>query len=513
MQRVDGYRDLGRYNARLFGVANDGVTDVTTAVHALRDLAGVGAQIYFPTGDYLVGPLTANVANQHWVIEPGATFTLKAASNNQLLNISAAGVTIEGGLWDQNTANQTGSFKGILVNADDVTLDHVRLTNSGSYGIWIFNKNRARLRHCTVTDTLSTGIFAQLTASGTGDRNDLVIESCHVDRSSISAASVAGAGISVQGYSTAPYEQIGASIMNNTVRMPTNPTSAGAICIETFGLAPSSRVIGNSCFGGSMGVSADRSDESVIQGNIIFGPKSYGIELASSQFCTVAGNTVNGNALLPNGISVNNASNGYNAITGNVVMGLAASGRGIKVTNSPFTTISGNVVKLVATGYAVELISSDDCAISGNALDGQSTANKAVMLDTVSGISVTGNRMKDFTEHGVLIFANGGEALNTITVFGNAVTNLNSVVATSLSGGSTIGVEVRAMGNAGHTRNSRSTDVLNLNADLRELWGTGDPESVVTAGVGSIYHRTDGGSATCLYIKESGTSNTGWVAK
>jgi hypothetical protein len=43
--------------------------------------------------------------------------------------------------------------------------------------------------------------------------------------------------------------------------------------------------------------------------------------------------------------------------------------------------------------------------------------------------------------------------------------------------------------------------------------GSGSPESVITAIVGSVYIRTDGGAGTCLYIKESGTGNTGWVAK
>jgi hypothetical protein len=43
--------------------------------------------------------------------------------------------------------------------------------------------------------------------------------------------------------------------------------------------------------------------------------------------------------------------------------------------------------------------------------------------------------------------------------------------------------------------------------------GTGSPESVVIAPIGSIYTRTDGGAGTTLYIKESGAGNTGWVAK
>jgi hypothetical protein len=43
--------------------------------------------------------------------------------------------------------------------------------------------------------------------------------------------------------------------------------------------------------------------------------------------------------------------------------------------------------------------------------------------------------------------------------------------------------------------------------------GSGSPEGVRTAPVGSLYTRTDGGSNTTLYVKESGTGNTGWVAK
>lgn len=43
--------------------------------------------------------------------------------------------------------------------------------------------------------------------------------------------------------------------------------------------------------------------------------------------------------------------------------------------------------------------------------------------------------------------------------------------------------------------------------------GTGTPEGVVTAPVGDLYRRKDGGAGTSLYVKESGTGKTGWVAK
>lgn len=40
--------------------------------------------------------------------------------------------------------------------------------------------------------------------------------------------------------------------------------------------------------------------------------------------------------------------------------------------------------------------------------------------------------------------------------------------------------------------------------------GSGAPETAVTAPVGSLYLRSDGGSGTSVYVKESGTGNTGW---
>ena len=50
-------------------------------------------------------------------------------------------------------------------------------------------------------------------------------------------------------------------------------------------------------------------------------------------------------------------------------------------------------------------------------------------------------------------------------------------------------------------------------AQVRFYFGTTDPEGSLTAPVGSIYIRTSGGAGTTLYVKETGTGNTGWAAK
>jgi hypothetical protein len=60
-----------------------------------------------------------------------------------------------------------------------------------------------------------------------------------------------------------------------------------------------------------------------------------------------------------------------------------------------------------------------------------------------------------------------------------------------------------------------TASVVRYHTTTSVFWtsGSGTPEGVVTAPIGSLYTRTDGGAATTLYVKESGTGSTGWVAK
>lgn len=59
----------------------------------------------------------------------------------------------------------------------------------------------------------------------------------------------------------------------------------------------------------------------------------------------------------------------------------------------------------------------------------------------------------------------------------------------------------------GHARAINDMD------DRSVLRGEGTPEGAITASVGRLYVDTTGGAGTVLYVKESGTGNTGWAAK
>lgn len=65
--------------------------------------------------------------------------------------------------------------------------------------------------------------------------------------------------------------------------------------------------------------------------------------------------------------------------------------------------------------------------------------------------------------------------------------------------------------NSSTTRPSIQWDINGTGSSI-DTAGSGSPEGVVTAAVGSVYRRWDGGSTTTLYLKTSGSGNTGWSA-
>jgi hypothetical protein len=56
-------------------------------------------------------------------------------------------------------------------------------------------------------------------------------------------------------------------------------------------------------------------------------------------------------------------------------------------------------------------------------------------------------------------------------------------------------------------------DHIRVTTGIAWFSGAGSPEGVVAAPVGSLYSDTEGGEDSTLYVKESGTGNTGWTAK
>jgi hypothetical protein len=100
-----------------------------------------------------------------------------------------------------------------------------------------------------------------------------------------------------------------------------------------------------------------------------------------------------------------------------------------------------------------------------------------------------------------------GTALVTVFEGSGNVDYSGTVLRPSVDLGTAIGAQTRRF-------NSAWVQSIRPGAGAA-IWtsGTGSPEGVVSAAVGSLYTRTDGGASTTLYVKESGSGNTGWVVK
>ena len=133
-------------------------------------------------------------------------------------------------------------------------------------------------------------------------------------------------------------------------------------------------------------------------------------------------------------------------------------------------------------------------------LVGGSAAAPAVYLDTASN---TGWYRS--STYGIGYSHNGTVGLQLFTDTGNSnkLALLPGEVATN-----NLGVSSRRWKNV----YADSYQLGNTGA-MGIFYGSGTPEAAVTANVGSLYLNTTGGAGTTLYVKQSGTGNTGWVAK
>jgi hypothetical protein len=99
---------------------------------------------------------------------------------------------------------------------------------------------------------------------------------------------------------------------------------------------------------------------------------------------------------------------------------------------------------------------------------------------------------------------------NTLRIY-NTYTSSTNHERMSLGWSSNIFVIKPEKGSGGGS--SRNASYHTTETGVNWSSGSGSPEGVLTAPIGSLYTRTDGGASTTLYVKESGTGNTGWIAK
>lgn len=181
-----------------------------------------------------------------------------------------------------------------------------------------------------------------------------------------------------------------------------------------------------------------------------------------------------------------------------------------KISALPASTIplaGTEVVPLVQSGVTKKVSVADlttDRTVAAARLDTSNNAGGGIMSTFTSGWSNTKISLQGdgATGAGVVNISN---AASTAALPYQLQLNGTKIFGSDTSGNVDVTLGNLVIGTAGKG--------VSLPGDITWTSGAGSPEGVVTAPVGSLYSRTDGGLLTSLYVKQAGSGNTGWAGK
>lgn len=209
-------------------------------------------------------------------------------------------------------------------------------------------------------------------------------------------------------------------------------------------------------------------------------------------------------------------------------------------------SLIGNNWEALTTGYAIDLAYSGgtfptDWLIAGNQIESTS-AGQLIGIRSAKRVRVSGNRLSGGTWAGVYVQTTGGDTQDIAIVdndIGDTGRGINIIPSASYA------TEGIVIGNnifhdiTNHALDLGATTYINKLAigpnTYRNCGGllavgaipflvggvagaggawscSGTPEGQITEVIGATATRRDGGASTTLYVKESGSGNTGWRA-
>jgi hypothetical protein len=534
-----------------FGAVGDGVADDTAEIQAAVNSLGNGGDVYFPAGTYLISAtITLSGANTALVFAKGAKL-IYTSPTLTAVDLAAARCEVRGGtieapaVFDASNAGITYSV--VKISAENCSILNVDMVNVPRVGIWFKEGGNGIVSGCRIdggtsdtffngTNTVHFGIL--IDPPGTGSQGVYVINGNIIKRC------VQGAGSGNTGSSS--FEQ-GVTVSGNVFELCWNHGWYSS------GLANGSTISANSFVGCQIPVAVTGNDH-VIVGNsltvqttgtgIITDNEVTGISLRDPVRCVVTGNVIKGegveggvviafddNVEVPgaNKVTDNICSNNTIQITNSSVAGVVAIrfiGNSTVVSNniisnntisvpvrdndaiislqgaagSKNNNISDNVVCMtrVQTSTFVQAVNLAYTKIENNSFE---LAADAAALRVLIGISLVSCSYTAVNNNFFICTASWGANVNYRVLQEFTAATLNS-----------------AANNRVHFDTTKLADsalflALNTGPFLLDHAGAGTPEGAVIAGIGSIWRRTDGGAGTSFYVKESGTSNTGWVGK
>jgi hypothetical protein len=240
---------------------------------------------------------------------------------------------------------------------------------------------------------------------------------------------------------------------------------------------------------------------------------------------TLAGWTVNqyeGWEVVIGGVRATVTSNTSDTLT-LVVPPLAATAWHTPLGTPTVTPSTGTYVITSMSGMCEISDNEIDCGADGNAAGGYGIF---LYNDRAGGrISVRNNRIKNATDYGIRVTGAAAKPILFLEMVDNKVwddqpsaTTTAAIRFSNAESSSSVGKLIMRgntiVGGVTTLLSNVSAGTWLVSDGTAPVWtGYNTPEGAVTAGIGAMFLRLDGSTSTTLYVKTSGTGNTGWTAK
>ena len=542
-----------------FGAVGDGTTDDTVAIQAALTQLSSNTNLYFPAGVYLLASqFTITITSKNNIKLYGDSATIKLGvdqtSGNYLFNFnSCTNVQIENLIVDGNAYIGNGWFVNSCQEFNFINNTVQKLWRTtilvDGYALAAENCQNMQVSNNTFFRTNKAIVFDD---GGTTSSN-VTINQNLISQSGFSAIVLPHRN-SVISNNTVDYTGLGpffrtygsgTTITRTNMRdnsWTPSPVTAdygtgkgtafntGSNTIASGSYPFSLTIVGNAINQTAeypMGIESGRfvstvelagpAEHIVISGNTFEKSGTQHLYLTGVNGCSIVGNSFGISAL--DGITTE-AAIAFIARTVDASFSSRPASQQIQngVQNITFT---GNVYKDLsgscAKGIYIDQANIEHCinniSIANNTFQFNIASAKGIQYDNTTGVTqpaygikVIGNTfINDQAPSGAYVSAWGVDINYGVYAF-NTSYNMGGVVSLTKFINS----------NTNYTNDASVDYPVQISPNSTGvIWtsGSGSPQGVLTATVGSLYTRTDGGANTTLYVKESGTGNTGWVAK
>ena len=497
-----------------FGAVGDGVTDDTAAFEAAES---AGMNIYVPntngteTTYILDGTFRIdNARSMH--IEDGVTLKLApdSPSESRIININKSNFSITGlGSLDGNRATQvsTPALQRLIFCSAQSNINITLKNITGATDFGIFMRDNTDSSITIVGEATNCGNVLVYWLA----RNGFTVKNCITylkfgDRSDDAANDNGLVEFNTQSSTQGRIENCHMDVAG---KMSNSPTGSNVVLFEFWGPGSGNSIHCRYAEGGTIGCSIARQDYGSINCVYAYDQDEISLELADCSNSRIEGN-INGNGNTTTGAVADGSNLGANNNTINIT-GEGTTGQLAYAFRATNTTIyiSGKIT----SGKGLRSLRSSATQGYG-VIDAGGTSSKPLTWDaagdTISGGGFRGT-IKNATSQGLELLVGDG-SLDGLK-FNLQFESVSGFVNENITGSGSFGTQIEIEWNNKNVSNAKSGKYFDFKNKRGNFVVAGTPDGSLTAGVGSTANRTNGGAGTSFYVKESGTGNTGWVAK